>query len=113
MKQILLCSVMALGLMVSGTVCAETTSGHVVDTEGTIVVVQQEDGTQVKMQTTPETTYRKKKIAKHNKIQDGQKMKKGEAYFQPMIEEDDFIEVIYSPSTGDVLIIEDVIIYDN
>ena len=113
MKQILLCSVMGLCLGASMAVYAETTSGHVVDTEGTTVVVQQKDGTQVKMQTTPETTYRKKKIAKRNKIQNGQKMKEGEAYFQPMIEEDDFIEVIYSPSTGEMLIIEDVVIYDN
>ena len=113
MKKILLYSVMALGLSLSLDVCAETATGHVVETNGDSVVVQQENGQQVTMQTTPETTYRKKKVAKRNKIQNGKKMKEGETYFQPMLEEDDFIEVIYSPSTGNVLIIEDVVIYDN
>lgn len=113
MKKILLCSIMALGMGLSVGCLAETATGHVVETNGASVTVQQENGQQVTMQTTPETTYRKKKIAKRNKIQDGKKMKEGEAYFQPMVEEDDFIEVIYSPKTGDILIIEDVVIHDN
>jgi glycine cleavage system H lipoate-binding protein len=113
MKKILLCSVMALSLGVSVGALAETATGHVVETNGSSVTVQQENGQQVTMQTTPETTYRTKKIVKRNKIQDGKKMKKGDTYFQPMVEEDDFIEVIYSPSSGNVLIIEDVVIHDN
>lgn len=113
MKKILLCSAMFMGLGLSNIVQAETATGHVVDTDGSSVTVQQENGNQVTMQTTPETTYRMKKVAKRNKMKDGKTLKKGEAYFQPMVEEDDFIEVIYSPSTGDVLIIEDVIIHDN
>ena len=113
MKKILLCSVVALGMGLSVGCRAEMATGHVVETKGDSVTVQQENGQQVTMQTTPETTYRTKKTAKRNKIQNGRKMKEGEVYFQPMVEEDDFIEVIYSPKTGNVLIIEDVIIHDN
>ena len=113
MKKLLFVSALALVIGLGTSACAESVSGKVVSTDGNSVTVRQQDGTKTTMQVTPDTTYRKKKIAKQDKMKKGHHVKRGEAYYQPMLEEDDWVDIIYSPSTGDVMIIEDVVIYDD
>lgn len=113
MKKLLLAGAVVLALGAGAEVLADSVSGKVVSVDGNQVTVQKKDGTQATMQVSPDTTYRKKKIAKHDKMKKGYHVKKGEAYYKPMMEEDDWVDVIYSPSTGDVWVIEDVIVYDD
>ena len=110
MKKYLLTGLMGVALAMGVSACAETTAGKVIKTDGHTVTIRQSDGTEATMNTTEATTYRKKKVTdKHW----NEKSQPQNAYFKPIIEEDDFVEVIYSPSTGDEWIIEDVVIYDD
>jgi len=113
MKKLLLAGAIALALGMGTDVLADSVSGKVVSVDGNQVTVQKKDGSQATMQVSSDTTYRKKKVAKEDKMKKGQHIKKGETYYKPMMEEDDWVDIIYSPSTGDMLIIEDVIVYDD
>jgi len=113
MKNILLAGVGALVALFSVNASAESISGKVVSTEGDTVVVRQSDGTKMTLTATPDTTYRQKKVAKHDKMKHGRKITKGQSYYQPMVEEDDWVDIIYSPDTNSIYVIEDVVIYDD
>ena len=113
MKKLLLAGVIALAMGMGTDVLAESVSGKVVSVNGNNVTVRQQDGTQATMQVTSDTTYRKKKMEKHDDMKKKHHNKKGKTYYQPMMEEDDWVDIIYSPSTGNIMIIEDVIVYDD
>ena len=113
MKKLLLTAVAIAALTIGADVMAESISGKVVATDGNQVTVRQKDGTKTTLQATPQTTYRTIKVSKHHKKKGAhQAMKEGGTY-QPMVEEDDWVDIIYSPSTDSVYVIEDVIIYDD
>ena len=113
MKNILLVGVSALVAFVSVNTSAESISGKVISKEGDTVVVRQSDGTKMTLTATPDTTYREKKVAKHDKMRQGKKIAKGQSYYKPMVEEDDWVDIVYSPDTNSVYVIEDVVIYDD
>ncbi len=111
---IILCGVAALALGTGTLVRAETLTGKVVAAKGNDITVQQADGTQKTLKVNDDTTYRKKKMMKKDKAKQHKKMKRGEmASYTPLVEEDDWVEVVYSPTTGDGWIVEDVTVYDN
>ena len=110
MKKYLLMGAMSLMLAVGVSACAETTAGKVIKTDGHNVTIRQADGTEATMKTTESTTYRKKKVMDKNWKED---RKPQTSHVKPILEEDDFVEVIYFPSTGDEWVIEDVVIYDD
>ena len=95
-----------------GAQAAETTQGKVKSQKGDYVVIITDNGNEINMVATDNTTYRKKKIQRYKK---GKSMRQENGYFKPLMEEDDWVEITYSPSTGTPTeyIIEDVIIYDD
>ena len=109
MKQILLLTICLLG---ANFVHAETISGEVTGVRKNTITIRAEDGEKMTLHTTDNTSYREKKVARKGKKHKG-KMHSAETYYRPMVEEDDWVDIIYSPSTGDMLIIEDVIVYDD
>ncbi|MGN1062878.1 MAG: hypothetical protein ACI4QM_00940 [Alphaproteobacteria bacterium] len=114
MKKVFL-SVAAAALMMSLNVQAETVKGKLVDQKGNMLTVQTQDGQQLKMTTTDNTTYRKKKTAHKDKKKGTKTYKKGESYYTPMVDEDEFIEVQYVPAADEMstAVVEDVIVYDD
>lgn len=112
MKKLLLLGVAIAGCVCGTNVFAESVSGKVVSTDGNTVVVQQQNGQKSTMQVTPETTYRKKKAGK-DKMKNSSADMKNQAYYTPILEEDDWVDIIYSPTADSMLIIEDVVIYDD
>lgn len=110
MKKTLFLGFAILALATSAS--AETAKGKVVDIVGDMVTVQLSNGEQVTMATTDETTYRQQKKMR-NKTKKGKGLPTGK--YQPMIEEDDWIEVVYNPATqtGEVAEIDAVTLYDD
>ena len=111
MKKLLILSIAVAALSVGLSACAETASGKVVKATGDTVTIRDANGVDHTMKTTSNTTYRKRISANHHKGSlhtTGTKNKS-----QPILTEDDYIEVIYSPSTDSEWIIEDVVIYEN
>lgn len=114
MKKLCL-TVATAALFISFNANAETAKGKVIDTEGNMVTVQMQNGDQVTMALTDNTTYRKKKMVKHDMKKHGKMYKKGDTYYKPMLDEDDWIEVVYTPATTSdaSAVIEDVVVYDD
>ena len=77
------------------------------------VTVTLDNGEQVTMQLNDNTTYRSKKYHHKHKLKRGAGQD-GNWHFQPMFEEDDYVEVIYS-NTGEPVAAaaESVIVYDD
>lgn len=94
---------------------AETAKGKVIDQKGNMMTIQMENGDQMTMMTTDKTTYRKKKMVKHDMTKNGKMYPKGTTYYKPIVDEDDWIEVVYTPAqTSDTsAIVEDVVVYDD
>lgn len=113
MKHLLIAGVAALTIAGSFAVNAETMTGKVLSRNGNQITLQQKDGTIKSLTLTDNTTYRKKKMMKKDKVKQGHTMKKGESYYQPMLDEDDWIEVVYTPTEDNDLIMEDVTVYDD
>ncbi len=113
MKHLLLSGTMAIGIMMAGSVSASTmsTSGTVTATQNGVLEIKQGDGEVKTFSITPETRYRQKKMTEstqastENETQD-------DSYFEPIVEEDEWVEVYYTPN-GDTLVVEDVIIYED
>ena len=101
MNKLLLLGIAATALSVTLSACAETASGKVVKTNGDTVTIRDANGVDHTMKTTPNTTYRKR--MKQSTMATKQS--------QPILVEDDYVEVIYSPSTDSGWIIEDAVIY--
>jgi len=114
MKKLCL-TVATAALFVAFSANAETAKGKVIDTEGNMITVQTQNGDQVTMTLTDNTTYRKKKMIKHDMKKHGKMYKKGDTYYKPMLEEDDWIELVYTPakSSETSAVVEDVIVYDD
>ena len=104
MKKLLLLGIAAAALSTTLSACAETASGKVVKATGDTVTIRDTNGVNHTMKTNSNTTYRKKTSMNHKAT--GSKKAP-----QPILAEDDFVEIIYSPSTDEELIIEDVVIY--
>ncbi len=113
MKKLLIAGAAALVLIGTASVQAETVQGKVLSTKGNTVTIQQKDGTIKSLTTTDNTTYRKKKMMKKNKMKHGQMLEKGKTYYEPLMEEDDWIEIVYTPTSDNEMVIEDVTVYDD
>lgn len=116
MKKSLLLSVMALGLVsLTQAAQAETVKGKVLSQKGNVITLEKENGKTMSMSTTDNTTYRKKKMSKKNKKKNSQNGKKMQGGFVPMMEEDEWIEVTYSPDQNNPngYVVEDVVVYDD
>ena len=111
MKKLLL---MGICLLTANFVQAETISGEVADVKKNAIVVRTEDGEKITLHTTDNTSYREKKVARKGKIRKG-KMYTADTYYRPMVEEDDWVEITYTPSSNDMqgAEIQEVIVYDD
>lgn len=115
MKKALLLGAMAITFM-AFTAQAEVAKGKVVDKQGNMLTVQTENGQKLKMAVTDNTTYRKKKtVDRDMTTKDGRMFKKGSTYFSPMVDEDEWIELIYTPGPDAMTnaVVEDVVVYDD
>lgn len=113
MKKSILMTGLAL-LVLAPCVQAETISGKVSQVSPSSVTVTLDNGEQVTMQLNDNTTYRSKKYHHKHKVKRGAQETDASWYFQPMFEEDDYVEVIYSPSGEPVAAAaESVIVYDD
>lgn len=115
MKKVLLLSVMAIGLMAVTAANAEMVKGQVVSKKGNMIVVKTEDGKHITATTTDNTKYREKKVMKKDKMKNGKMMKKGDTYYKTMVDEDEWIELTYTPSktAEQSAVVEDVVVYDD
>jgi hypothetical protein len=115
MKKTLLFSALALLAGASFTQAnAETMTGTVTDVKGNMVTIQGKDGSEKVMKTTENTKYREKKIIKKDKMKQGKKLKKGDSFYKPLVDEDEWVEVVYTvDEDGDIYYLEDVIVYDD
>ncbi|MBP5344054.1 MAG: hypothetical protein J6Y85_03170 [Alphaproteobacteria bacterium] len=113
MKKTLLLSAFAIAFMVSYQAHAATASGKVTSVNGNNITVQAENGQQMTMATTDQTTYRKKKMHKKNKMKRGKRP--AEWTYAPIAEEDDWVEVVYNPATGNGTVseVQEVVVYDD
>ena len=110
-KSILIPAVVFLAL--APCVRAETISGKVSQVSPSSVTILLDNGEQVTMQLNDDTTYRSKKYHHKHKVRRGAQETDASWYFQPMFEEDDYVEVIYS-ATGEPVAAaaESVVVYD-
>ena len=109
-------------LLLVGTLCllgagfaqAATVSGKVVDVRQNAITVKTEAGEKMTLHTTDKTGYREKKITRKGKMHKG-KMNPAETYYRPMVEEDDWVEITYTPAKNDMQSdeVQEVIVYDN
>lgn len=113
MKKILLMSIFAIsGIIFNQQVHAETAQGKVKSQDGMNLVIITDNGNEMMMITDDNTTYRKKKI--HRSKKGSKNMQKNKSSFQPIVEEDDWVEVIYNAKGEPVeYIVEDIIIYED
>lgn len=114
MKKILLTAA-AVAVLCSFTAQAETVQGKVKEVKGNTIVMETQDGSLKTFKASDNTSYKTKKIMKKDKQKHGRQMKKGDTYFQPMVEEDDWIELTYTPATQDLdeSEIDQVVVYDD
>ncbi len=92
---------------------AETVKGQVISEDDGIVTVESGDK-QMKMRTTDNTKYRKRKMMNKDKMKNGRHYKKGEPCYKSMIDDKDWVDIIYviDPQTKEMLI-EEVIITED
>ena len=93
---------------------AETVMGEVISVTDNIVTVKTKDGQQMSFQTNDNTTYRKKALHKHHKKKRGMRGPSDWTY-EPIAEEDDWIEVVYDPKTGNGVAyeVDTITVYDD
>ncbi|MBO7484172.1 MAG: hypothetical protein J6T55_03530 [Alphaproteobacteria bacterium] len=103
-----------LCLICAGLANAETVSGEVVKAKKNMIVIQTDDGEKMALHTTDNTNYRQKKISRKGKMKKG-KITPADTYYEPMVEEDDWVEVTYTPATNEMQSaeVQEVIVYDN
>lgn len=113
MKKTLLLSVFTMAFMLSYQAQAATASGKVTAVNGNNITVQTENGQQMTMATTDQTMYRKKKMHKKNKTKRGKRP--AEWSYEPIAEEDDWVDVVYNPATGNGTVseVQEVVVYDD
>ena len=93
---------------------AETVMGEVISVTDDIITVQNKDGQQMSFKTNDNTTYRKKALRKHHKKKRGMRGPNDWTY-EPIVEEDDWVEIIYNPKTGDGVAyeVDTITLYDD
>lgn len=113
MKKLMYLASAALALTVLSAK-AETVVGEVVSVTDDIITVQNNEGKQMSFKTNDNTTYRKKTLRKHHKKKRGMRGPNDWTY-EPIAEEDDWIEVIYNPKTGNgnVYEVDTITVYDD
>lgn len=115
MKKALFLGVMVMGLMAFTAANAEMVKGQVISKKGNMIVVKTDEGKTITAQTKDTTTYREKKIMKKDKMKNGKMIKKGDTYYKTLVDEDEWIELTYTPakSTEESAVVQDVIVYDD
>ena len=105
---------LSICLLAAGFAEAATVSGEVVKAKRGSIVVQTEDGDKMTFHTTDGTTYRQKKVHRKGRMHKG-KMMPADAYYEPMVEEDDWVEITYTPATNDMQTaeVQEVVVYDD
>lgn len=113
MKKILYLSA-AIMALITLSAKAETVMGEVISVTDDIVTVKTKDGQQMSFQTNDNTTYRKKGLHKHHKKKRGMRGPADWTY-EPIAEEDDWIEVVYNPQTGNgtAYEVDTITVYDD
>ena len=113
MKKTLCLTAAALAFTISS-VQAETVMGEVISVTDDIVTVKNKEGQQMSFKTNDNTTYRKKALHKHHKKKRGLRGPDGWSY-EPIAEEDDWVEVVYDPKTGDgtAYEVDTITVYDD
>ncbi len=113
MKKII-CTVCAAFSLMTLPAMAEVIVGEVVAVEGNLMTVQTKEGQQMSFQTSDGTTYRKKTLNKHHKKKRGMRGPSDWTY-EPIAEEDDWVEIVYNPKTGngDIYEVDTVTVYDD
>ena len=93
---------------------AETVMGEVISVTDDMVTVQNKEGKQMSFQTSDNTTYRKKTLHKHHKKKRGMRGPTGWSY-EPIVEEDDWVEIVYDPKTGNgtAYEVDTITVYDD
>ena len=93
---------------------AETVMGEVISVTDDIVTVKTKDGQQMSFQTNDNTTYSKKGMKKHHKKKRGMRGPTDWTY-EPIAEEDDWVEVVYNPQTGNgtAYEVDTITVYDD
>ena len=93
---------------------AETMMGEVISVTDDIITVQNKEGQQMSFKTNDNTNYRKKALRKHPKKKRGMRGPDGWVY-EPIAEEDDWVEVVYNPKTGqgNVYEVDTITVYDD
>ena len=111
MKKILLMTT-AAALALAPCVHAESVSGKVTAVTPSSATITLDNGENVTIGLNENTTYRSKKYHHKHKLKRGTPT--GDWHFQPMFEEDDYVEIIYS-NTGEPIAAaaESVVVYDD
>ena len=114
MKKTLLCSLIVTAFLTT-TAHAETLVGQVEDIQGNTLILTTEDGQTKTFKTSDDTHYRKKKMKKEHKLKRGKMSPPKAVGYEPMVEEDDWIELIYTPSTQqlDAEEVQSITVYDD
>ena len=106
MKKLLMIGVCLLATSLAQ---AETISGKITNIKKNTVIVKAEDGKKTTLNTTDNTSYRKKKVSRKGKTH------AANTYYKPMMEEDDWVEITYTPAKNETQSaeIQEVVIYDD
>lgn len=93
---------------------AEMVTGEVITITDGLMTIKTKDGQQMSFQTNDNTTYRKKEFHKHHKKKRGMRGQ-AEWSYEPIAEEEDWVEIIYNPKTGtaDVYEVDSVTVFDD
>lgn len=117
MKKLLLAAVAVSAFMAATAVCAETVSGQVSKVDGNAVTIKTADGQKKTFTTNEKTSYRKKSTKKAKTPMNRKMMKKNmaTASYQPMVDEDEWVEVVYDPTTqqAEGYVVDYITVYDD
>ncbi len=93
---------------------AEMVTGEVITITDGLMTIKTKDGQQMSFQTNDNTTYRKKEFHKHHKKKRGMRGQ-AEWSYEPIAEEEDWVEIIYNPKTGteNVYEVDSVTVFDD
>lgn len=115
MKKAFLLTAVAVSLMAFSASATEMMTGKVISKKADHMVIQNQEGKTVNVKVVPTTSYREKKILKKDKTKDGVTYKAGSAYYKTPVEEDDWVEIYYVPSKGNMseYELDEVVILDD
>ena len=99
MKKVLLLGTLCLLFPILAN--AETVSGEVIKAKKNSITIRTENGEKMTLHTTDGTDYRQKKVYHKGRKNKG-KITPADTYFEPMVEEDDWVEITYTPATNEM-----------